>query len=131
MTRYYIAGQGVGCKKSRSRAEFLKGATEIHEPKPAFAIDGYYADEDTEDMPLIQAWIKGAVQLGGKITIDKKVMAGTPVITGTRIPVFVILDYLGEGHTPKEIIEDYPSLTLENVKDALKFASAVIDAHED
>jgi len=37
--------------------------------------------------------------------------------------VSVILDNLAEGHTPEEIVEFYPSLTLESVRAALDYAA--------
>lgn len=51
------------------------------------------------------------------ITIDPKIMVGQPVIAGTRIPVYIILDKLAAGQTVEEILEDYPRLKKE------KFAS--------
>lgn len=44
-----------------------------------------------------------------------EIMLGTPVYRGTRIPVHVIADMLGQGATVEEILEGYPALTLEKV----------------
>jgi len=44
-----------------------------------------------------------------RIDINPKILLGKPVIKGTRIPVYVILDLIAEGCSIKEILEYYPS----------------------
>lgn len=53
------------------------------------------------------------------IIINPEVMVGKPVIKGTRIPVDLIVRLLAQGLTIKEILEDYPQLTEEDIKAAL------------
>ncbi|MDY0083679.1 MAG: DUF433 domain-containing protein [Ignavibacteriaceae bacterium] len=57
-----------------------------------------------------------------RIKIDPEVCHGKPVIKGTRILVSNILSDLATGHSIEEIIEDYPSLTREDVLAAISFA---------
>ena len=59
----------------------------------------------------------------GRVTIDPKIMLGKPVIKGTRIPVYVILNLLGEGYGFEEIIEEYPDVKREDILASLKFAA--------
>ncbi|MBC8231173.1 DUF433 domain-containing protein [bacterium] len=49
--------------------------------------------------------------MNGRITLDANIMFGTPVITGTRIPVRTVVKYLHNGYTPEEIIDKLPQLT--------------------
>lgn len=65
-----------------------------------------------------------------QIKIDPKVCHGKPCITGTRIMVSVILDNLAEGLTLKEIVDEYPPLTLENVRAAIAYAAALAREEE-
>jgi uncharacterized protein (DUF433 family) len=58
-----------------------------------------------------------------RINIDSKVKHGKPCIKGTRIPVYLILDLLAGGSTAEQIIDDYPDLTLEDIKACLEYAS--------
>lgn len=58
-----------------------------------------------------------------RIEINPRIMLGKPVIKGTRIPVYVILNLLGEGYDTDEIIEEYPDLTKKDILAALKFAA--------
>ena len=48
---------------------------------------------------------------------------------GTRIPVTVILDSLGEGSTVAEILASYPSLRPEHIRASLAYAAEL--AHEE
>ena len=65
--------------------------------------------------------MKQEIKENGRITIDPKIMVGKPVVKGTRIPVYVVLNLLGDGYTHKEIIEDYPDLTKQDILAAIKF----------
>jgi uncharacterized protein (DUF433 family) len=60
-----------------------------------------------------------------RITVKPNVCHGKPCITGTRIMVTVILDNLADGLSPDEIVEEYPPLTLEDVRAALAYAAAL------
>jgi len=57
-----------------------------------------------------------------RITIDSEICHGKPCIRGMRFPVEVILDMLGSGMTYEEIIEDHPSLELDDIRASLQFA---------
>jgi uncharacterized protein (DUF433 family) len=59
------------------------------------------------------------------ISSDPRICHGQACIKGTRIMVSVILDNLAEGLTHDEIIESYPSLSLEAIQAALLYASAL------
>lgn len=64
------------------------------------------------------------------IVVDKKIMAGKPVIKGTRIPVELVLKKLAQNADVKELLKDYPNLTLEGVKAALSYAGEVLEKEE-
>lgn len=57
------------------------------------------------------------------IISNPKIMVGKPIIKGTRITVELILEKLAAGQTIEQILEDYPHLTRESVRAALKFAA--------
>ncbi len=63
------------------------------------------------------------------IASNPDIMDGIPVITGTRIPVYIILDYMAEGMTFDQIIKDYPGLNKEKIQAALKFAELLSSLH--
>jgi len=59
------------------------------------------------------------------ISVDPAVCAGKPCIQGTRIYIATILDALAEGLTPEQVIDHYPSLTLDDIHAALAYAAAL------
>lgn len=58
-----------------------------------------------------------------RITIDPEVLSGQPCIRGLRIPVPLILRLLANGRTFSHILEDYPELEEEDIRQVLSFAS--------
>jgi uncharacterized protein (DUF433 family) len=62
-------------------------------------------------------------QLLERITLNPKVMAGKPVIRGTRLTVEYILNLLAHGTTVAEILEEYQGLTPEDIQACLLFAA--------
>ncbi|NPA97913.1 MAG: DUF433 domain-containing protein [Crenarchaeota archaeon] len=64
-----------------------------------------------------------------RIVVDPKVMAGKPVIRGTRITVDMILELLAAGMKPEEIAEDY-NISLDDVRAALLYAAKVLGREE-
>lgn len=57
------------------------------------------------------------------ITIEPGKRSGKPCIRGMRITVQDILEYLASGMTEKEILQDFPELTHEDIKACLAFAA--------
>lgn len=58
-----------------------------------------------------------------RISVDPNVCFGKPCIKGTRIWVSLILDFLASGMTMKEILEEYPQLTEEDVRAAIAYGA--------
>jgi len=65
-----------------------------------------------------------------RIIIDPEVLSGKPVIKGTRIPVYLIIELFANGMTEKEILSQYPTLKKEDIKAALLYASKCIEDEE-
>ncbi|MBI2145420.1 DUF433 domain-containing protein [Candidatus Woesearchaeota archaeon] len=61
-----------------------------------------------------------------RIVVDPKVMAGKPIIRGTRVPVDAILQRIAEGMTFEEVLQDYPNITREDIKAALEYSANVV-----
>ena len=58
-----------------------------------------------------------------KIIADPEILGGKPVVSGTRISVEHILGLLSSGMSEAEIVESYPLLTKEDVREVLRYAS--------
>jgi len=58
----------------------------------------------------------------GPINIDPEIMSGTPVFTGTRVPVQTLFDYIEGGDGLNDFLEDYPSVSKEATLQVLQMA---------
>lgn len=58
-----------------------------------------------------------------RISIDPNVCFGKPCIRGTRIWVTLILDFLANGVTINEMLEEYPQLIVEDVYAAISYGA--------
>jgi uncharacterized protein (DUF433 family) len=65
-----------------------------------------------------------------RIVIDQGILGGKPVIKGTRIPIYLIVELLGNGLSEKEVLWQYPSLKEEDIKAALLYASKCLANEE-
>jgi uncharacterized protein (DUF433 family) len=61
-----------------------------------------------------------------RISVKPEVMGGKPCIKGTRIPVDLILRYLGNGQSVEGILKAFPGLAVEDVRAAAAFAADVV-----
>lgn len=67
-------------------------------------------------------------QLLDRITLNPKVMAGKPVIKGTRLTVPFILGLLAHGAQVSEILAEYKGVTAEDVQACLLFAIQTLES---
>ena len=58
-----------------------------------------------------------------RITIDLGKRGGKPCIRDLRMTVYDVLEYLASGMSESEIIEDFPDLTVEDIRACLAFAA--------
>ena len=65
-----------------------------------------------------------------RITFNPKILAGKPIIKGTRISVEFILEMLSSGMSVGEIIKEYPHLKREDVLAAIDYAAKAIKHEE-
>jgi uncharacterized protein (DUF433 family) len=60
-----------------------------------------------------------------RISIDPQICGGKPCIKSTRIWVSMILDFLAEGVTEAEILQDYPQLQSEDIRACMAYAAEI------
>jgi len=60
-----------------------------------------------------------------RITVNPLQMGGVPCIRGLRIPVGTVASMVAEGMTEAEILEAYPDLTVEDIREALRYAGVM------
>lgn len=59
----------------------------------------------------------------GRITIEPGKRGGKPCVRGLRITVYDVLEYLASGMTEQQIVDDFPDLTVEDIRACLAFAA--------
>jgi uncharacterized protein (DUF433 family) len=65
-----------------------------------------------------------------RIVINPAIMLGKPVFKGTRIPIDIVLDLIGDGIKEEKILRIYPDLIPEDLKAAIKYASYILGRRE-
>ena len=65
-----------------------------------------------------------------RITVTADQMGGVPCIRGLRIPVATVVDMIADGMTEKEILNAYPDLESEDIREALHFAAEAVRERE-
>ena len=65
-----------------------------------------------------------------RITIDPNKMGGVPCVRGLRIPVATIVGMVAEGMNNDEILESFPDLELEDIREALHYAAEAVRERE-
>lgn len=66
--------------------------------------------------------------LSERIVVDPQILAGKPVVRGTRLAVEFILELLAAGQSESDILASYPGLSREDILACLSYASYL--AHE-
>ena len=56
-----------------------------------------------------------------RIVIDPAILAGKPVIKGTRLAVEFVIDLLAQGWSEPEILRNYPGMTSEDIQACLTY----------
>jgi uncharacterized protein (DUF433 family) len=56
------------------------------------------------------------------VTSSKEVMGGTPVFSGTRVPIQTLIDFLKAGDSIDDFLEGFPTVTREQVLEFLEVA---------
>ena len=60
----------------------------------------------------------------------KEVMMGKPVFKGTRLTVEHVLNELGTGMSPEELLENHPTLKPEHLQAAMLYAASIVAMDE-
>ena len=62
------------------------------------------------------------------ITVDPQIVSGTPVFRGTRVPVQTLFDYLADGYTLSEFLDNFPTVSREDALRVLESAAESVAA---
>jgi uncharacterized protein (DUF433 family) len=62
-----------------------------------------------------------------RITFDPNILGGKACIRGMRISVSLVINLVANGMSVQEIIDEYPDLQPEDVKQSLRYAAWAVD----
>lgn len=65
-----------------------------------------------------------------RITVSPRQMGGVPCIRGLRIPVATVVSMVAEGVTEEDILQAYPDLEGEDIREALRYAAESVRERE-
>jgi uncharacterized protein (DUF433 family) len=65
-----------------------------------------------------------------RITVKPNQMDGVPCIRELRIPVATVVGMISDGMTEEEILNAYPDLELEDIREALRYAAEAVRERE-
>ena len=65
-----------------------------------------------------------------RITVDPAQMGGVPCIRGLRIPVATVVGMVADGMSTAEILDAYPDLESDDIREALVFAAEAVRERE-
>jgi len=57
-----------------------------------------------------------------RIEINSKILGGKPVFRNTHIPIYIILQMIRDNASFDQIIQEYPRLTIKDIKIALDYS---------
>ena len=60
-----------------------------------------------------------------RITFDPQILAGRACIRGMRISVSLVVNLVANGMSTEEILQEYPALETEDIRQALHYAAAL------
>ncbi len=65
-----------------------------------------------------------------RITLDPKVLAGKPVVRGTRLSVEFVIGLMAEGWSEADILANYPGITHEDIIACLAYARDTLSSEK-
>jgi uncharacterized protein (DUF433 family) len=65
-----------------------------------------------------------------RITVRPDQMGGVPCVRGLRIPVATVVGMLADGMSETEIVDAYPDLEAEDVREAIRYAAEAVRERE-
>ena len=69
------------------------------------------------------------MEIAQRISVDEKIRFGKPVISGTRVPVDLIIGKLAGGMTYEEVMSEY-EITREDILAVLDYAAKILSSEE-
>ncbi len=73
------------------------------------------------------AALKARVRMNRVIHSDRQIVSGTPVFRGTRVPLYILFEYLTAGENLDEFLDCYPTVSREQAIETLTLAQNALE----
>lgn len=70
------------------------------------------------------------IEIKNHINIDQEILDGQPVFKGTRVPLETLFDHLENGISINEFLDDFPSVTREQVIAVIEIAAKLVSSKD-
>ena len=98
--------------------------------------DGWNLHAFLDDFPSVSAeqavavlWEEARGGMGATVHSDRRIVGGTPVFKGTRLPVKSLFDYLAHGYSLDAFLHQFPTASKEQAVAALEAARKAMESH--
>ena len=89
----------------------------LHSENSIFALAYDYSEKNST----------GSSKMIRFISVNPEICGGKPCITGTRIPVYMILELIEQGLSFEKITSDfYPQLSIDQIKACINYANSLV-----
>ena len=98
--------------------------------------DGWNLHAFLDDFPSVSAeqavavlWDEARGGMGDVVHSDRRIVGGTPVFRGTRLPVKSLFDHLARGYSLDAFLYQFPTASKEQAVAALEAARKAMESH--
>ena len=76
------------------------------------------------------SYTTGKMDWRERIAVDPLVLVGKATVKGTRLSVQFVVDLLALGWSEQDVLSSYPTLTTDDIRACLAYASAMLSAEK-
>lgn len=68
------------------------------------------------------------VKVNDVIHSNREIVSGTPIFKGTRVPIYILFEFLARGENIEEFVDCFPTVSREQAIEALKLAKNALES---
>jgi len=121
---FYFEAADRLTSEERQRAIALASGHSSGKKSTKIVHDGFLTIDFAPFWTGVDARLQRLNAARAQVSMDDEILGGTPIVTGTRVPVYDVAASVAAGNPMEKIISAYPSLNREQVELAALFAEA-------
>lgn len=121
---FYFEAANRLTSEERQRAIVLASGHSLSETSAKIVRDGFLTIDFAPFWTSVGTRLQRLNAARDQVSMDDRILGGTPTISGTRVPVYDVAASVSAGFSIEKILSAYPSLNREQVELAALFAEA-------